>query len=75
MTRNLKTKKQQFWPGSNILKSSNNAFDWQATATGLYTKDELSHIQAYVKSKMNLNVKPTIQTFTIAKPSRFTNGG
>lgn len=75
MTRKLKTKKQQYWPGSNILKSQNNAFDWQATATGLYTASELSHIQAYVKSQMNPSVKPTIQTFSIAKPSRFTNGG
>ncbi len=74
MTRKLVTKKQQFWPGSNIIKSSGNAFDWKNTATGLYSKAELASLQSYVKSQMgNTEFKPTIPTFSKARASRFTN--
>ena len=31
----------KYWPGSNIPKSSGNAFDWRNTAKGLFTKAEL----------------------------------
>lgn len=31
----------KFWPGSNIPKSSGNAFDWRNTAQGLFTKTDL----------------------------------
>lgn len=67
------TKKQQFWPGSNIQKSYGNAFDWTSTAQGIYSKAELSAAESYVKSKLNLEVKPTIPTFVKPKPSVFTN--
>jgi len=74
MTRKHSTKKQQFWPGSNIVKSSGNAFDWRNTAEGLYSASELSHLQAYVKSQIGVTaIKPSIPSFTRAKPSRFTN--
>lgn len=74
MTRKHTTKKQQFWPGSNIPKSSGNAFDWRNTAQGIYTSQELSALQAYVKSQLgNTEFKPTIPTFSKAKASRFTN--
>ena len=62
-----------YWPGSNIRKSKNNAFDWQTTAQGLFTKAELASLQANVKSKMSTEVRPTIPTFTKAAPKPFTN--
>jgi hypothetical protein len=73
MTRKHVTKKQQFWPGSNIIKSSNNAFDWQNTAKGLYSRAELSSLEQGVRAKISTEFKPSITTFAKAKASRFTN--
>lgn len=74
MTRKHLTKKQQFWPGTNIIKSSGNAFDWRNTAQGIFSSNELAHLQAYVKSQLgDTSFKPSIPTFTKARPSRFTN--
>jgi hypothetical protein len=74
MTRKHTTKKQQYWPGTNIVKSVGNAFDWKASAQGMYTKAELASIQAYVKSRMNNTaVASTIPTFSKARASGFTN--
>ena len=68
MTRKHVTKKQQYWPGSNIIKSSGNAFDWRNTAQGLYSDAELSHLQSYVKSQMvSTEFKPSIPTYSRAR--------
>lgn len=75
MTRKHTTKKQQFWAGSNIPKSSGNAFDWQGTAQGIFSKAELAAMQTYIKSKLgNTAVAATIPTYSKARASRFTNG-
>ena len=31
----------KYWPGTQIPKSSGNAFDWRNTAQGLFTKQDL----------------------------------
>ena len=74
MTRKHTTKKQQYWPGSNIPKSTGNAFDWKNTAKGIFTGTELNALQAYVKSQIgDTSHKPSIPTFSKAQASRFTN--
>ena len=69
MTRKAVTKKQQFWPGSNIAKSSNNAFDWRNTAKGVYTEKELNHMQAHIKSRMTTEFKMPITSYSRSAPS------
>lgn len=69
MTRKAVTKKQQFWSGTNITKSSNNAFDWRNTAKGLYTDKELTHMQAHIKSRMTTEFKAPITSYSRSGPS------
>ena len=58
MTRKHTTKKQQFWPGTNTVKSENNAFDWKSTAKGLFNASELAALQSGIKAKLNTEFKP-----------------
>ena len=67
MTRKHTTKKQQFWPGSNIVKSSGNAFDWRNTAKSLYTKSELAYLQSGVLSKLKLEEKAQVLVYSKAR--------
>jgi hypothetical protein len=73
MSRKHLTKKQQFWAGSNIPKSSGNAFDWQNTAQGIYTKAELGPMEAHVRAKLTLAINPNMPVYSRAKPNKFTN--
>lgn len=73
MTRKHTTKKQQFWSGTNTVKSENNAFDWKTTAKGLYSAAELAALQSGIKAKLNTEFKASIPTYSKAKPSGFTN--
>ena len=73
MTRKHTTKKQQFWPGTNTVKSENNAFDWKSTAKGLFNASELAALQSGIKAKLNTEFKPSIPSYSKAKPSSFTN--
>ena len=67
MTSKHVTKKQQFWPGSKVEKSFGNAFDWTATAKGIYSKAELAALEGNVRAKLKLEVKPTIPTYSKAR--------
>ena len=73
MTRKQVTKKQQVWPGTNIIKSEGNAFDWRATAKGLYSRAELAALESGVKAKLSTEFKASIPTYSKARASTFTN--
>ena len=73
MTRKHTTKKQQFWPGSNIPKSSGNAFDWHGNAQTIYSRAELAAMESGVRAKMSTSIRKSIPTYSKAKPSQFTN--
>lgn len=51
------------WP-----KSRNNAFDWQNTAEGLFSKAELAAMQAKIKANPNFT-GGVVHTYSRAKPS------
>lgn len=44
----------KYWPGTNVTKSSNNAFDWKSTAIGVMQ-------EFYAKSHMSLAAKMNVQ--------------
>jgi len=67
MTRKIATKKQRYWPGSNIVKSQGNAFDWQGKPQGIFTKAELASLETNVRQKIGLAVKPSIPTYSRAR--------
>jgi hypothetical protein len=56
MARKQVTKKQQFWPGTNIVKSSGNAFDWRNKEQRIFTKAEIAQMQ----QKQNVNHPITV---------------
>lgn len=51
------------WP-----KSRNNAFDWQNTAQGLFSKAEIATMQTKIKANPNYT-NNTVHTYSKAKPS------
>ena len=69
MAQKKSTKKQQFWPGTNIVKSSGDAFDWRNTAKGLYTQKEINHMNGCAKANNTTKFKPSFMSFTRAAPS------
>jgi hypothetical protein len=57
----------KYWPDSKIVKSQNNAFDWQNTAKGIYSKAELASLETNIRQKIGLAIKPSIPTFSRAR--------
>jgi hypothetical protein len=75
MTRKHLTKKQQFWPGSNIPKSSGNAFDWRNYARGVYSATELSHMEGNLRANMRTDYHPAIGVYSRARHEELAKRG